>query len=219
VRRLTLTFDNGPAPGTTERVLDELGARGVPACFFVVGAQLARPGARALAERAFAEGHRVGNHTMTHSVPLGERHDAGHAVVEIDACQSLLGSLVDPERLFRPFGRGGAIGPHLLSREALAHLRDGAYTLVLWNSLPRDWENPEGWVEAALADVRSHDWTVVVLHDLPTGAMAALPRFLDAVKAEGVTLTADVPDACAPLRRGVVTGDVSGLVADRVAGA
>jgi len=218
VRRLTLTFDNGPAPGTTERVLDELGARGMPACFFVVGAQLERRGARALAERAVAEGHRVGNHTMTHSVPLGERHDAGHALAEIDACQSLLGPLADAERLFRPFGRGGAIGPHLLSPEAFAHLRERAYTLVLWNSLPRDWENPEGWVERALADVRANHWTVVVLHDLPTGAMAALPRFLDAVTEKGVTVTADVPDTCVPLRRGVVTGDVGGLVADGAAG-
>jgi len=212
MRRLTLTFDNGPAPGTTEHVLDELGARGLSACFFLVGAQLARRGARALAERAVAEGHRLGNHTMTHTVPLGERTDAGHALQEIDACQTLLGPLVDAEHLFRPFGRGGAIGPHLLSPEALAHLQGGAYTLVLWNSLPRDWERPDDWVEHALADVRRHDWTVVVLHDLPTGAMRALPRFLDAVAAEGVTVTADVPDVCAPLRRGVVVGALDGLV-------
>jgi len=212
MRRLTLTFDNGPAPGTTERVLDELGARGIQACFFVVGAQLARRGAPALVERAVAEGHRLGNHTMTHTVPLGERHDVGHARDEIEACQTLLGPLVDAERLFRPFGRGGAIGPHLLSPEALAHLRDGGYTLVLWNSLPRDWERPADWVEAALADVRRHDWTVVVLHDLPTGAMRALPRFLDAVAAEGIAVTAEVPDVCAPLRRGVVVGEIAGLV-------
>ena len=68
---VTLTFDNGPAPGTTEWVLDVLAERKLRATFFVVGTMLDRKGARALAERAVAEGHWVGNHSMTHTTPLG----------------------------------------------------------------------------------------------------------------------------------------------------
>ena len=64
---VTLTFDNGPAPGTTESVLDVLAERGIAATFFVVGTMLEAPGARALAERAAAEGHWIGNHSMTHA--------------------------------------------------------------------------------------------------------------------------------------------------------
>src|SRR5690606_788251 len=73
--RLTLTFDNGPTPGVTEGVLDELGRRGIKATFFVVGSDLLREGRRELVARAAAEGHWHGNHTMTHSIRFGDSDD------------------------------------------------------------------------------------------------------------------------------------------------
>ena len=66
--------------------------------------------------------------------------------------------------------------------------------MLLWNSVPRDWEDPLGWVETALADVIAQDHTVLVLHDLPTGAMDRLPEFLDKVEQLGVKVTNDVPE-------------------------
>ena len=71
MRRLTLTFDNGPCPGATERILDILAERNLLATFFVVGDRLADPAAKRCAERAKDEGHWIGNHTMTHGEPLG----------------------------------------------------------------------------------------------------------------------------------------------------
>jgi len=56
-RRLTLTFDNGPTPGVTEHVLEELARRGILATFFVVGRDLQRDGRRALVQRAKDAGH------------------------------------------------------------------------------------------------------------------------------------------------------------------
>ena len=73
---LTLTFDNGPEPGVTPRVLDILRERGIKATFFVIGEKLGDPERRRLAARAHDEGHWIGNHTFTHSVPLGQQHDA-----------------------------------------------------------------------------------------------------------------------------------------------
>ena len=63
---LTLSFDNGPTPDVTPHVLDVLGRRGVKSTFFVIGEKLVRPANRALAERAHAEGHWVGNNTWSH---------------------------------------------------------------------------------------------------------------------------------------------------------
>src|SRR4051812_41480006 len=88
---LTLTFDNGPEPEVTPHVLDVLARRGVRATVFVLGHQLAKPGRRALAERAKAEGHWIGNHTWSHSGPLGTRHDPGLAEREIGRTQQELG--------------------------------------------------------------------------------------------------------------------------------
>jgi peptidoglycan/xylan/chitin deacetylase (PgdA/CDA1 family) len=202
--KVTLTFDNGPWPGVTEHVLETLRARDVRATFFVVGNQLRT--ARPLAERAVAEGHWVGNHTMTHSVPLG---DGADPVAEIDATQELIGDLSHAARWFRPFGRGGVLDERLLSADAVELLQQGGYSCVLWNSVPRDWEDPDGWIERALADVDSNDWTVIVLHDLPTGAMDRLPRLLDELDARGAEIVQDFPDACVPIRDGQVVGDLT----------
>jgi len=209
---VTLTFDNGPAPGTTEWVLDLLAERELPATFFLVGSMLQRKGARDLAERAVAEGHWVGNHSMTHTTPLGAGLEPDQVRREIEETQALLGDLVHERRFFRPFGGGGLIGRHLLSPAAVDVLCDGAYTCVLWNSVPRDWEEPEGWVAAALADVDRLEHAVVVLHDLPTGAMDALPMFLDALEAKETVVTQDFPTDVIAIERGAVR-TLDGLVA------
>ena len=76
---VTVTFDNGPEPSVTPRVLDVLARRGVRTTFFVIGNKLLTRDARACTERAHAEGHWIGNHTWTHSRPLGERPGAATA--------------------------------------------------------------------------------------------------------------------------------------------
>jgi len=205
--KVTLTFDNGPWPGVTEKVLDTLAERDVRATFFVVGRELRK--ARDLSERAAAEGHWIGNHTMTHAVPLG---DGADPVAEIDATQELIGSLSHAARWFRPYGRGGVLDEHVFSAPSVEHLERGGYSCVVWDSVPRDWEDPDAWIDRALADVESNDWTVVVLHDLPTGAMGRLPRFLDALESRGAEVVQDFPDAVVPIRGGRVVGDLSGLV-------
>src|SRR6185295_9075586 len=70
---VTLTFDNGPEPDVTPRVLDILKAHDIRTTFFVIGEKLADPARRRLAVRAHDEGHWIGNHTFTHTVPLGRQ--------------------------------------------------------------------------------------------------------------------------------------------------
>jgi len=78
---LTLSFDNGPDPEATPLVLDVLARRSIKATFFVIGKNIIAH--RPLAERAAAEGHWVGNHTFTHSGPLGRRSEPGVAEDEV----------------------------------------------------------------------------------------------------------------------------------------
>jgi peptidoglycan/xylan/chitin deacetylase (PgdA/CDA1 family) len=213
MKKVTLTFDNGPDPGgTTAFVLDEMARRRILASFFVVGRQLARPGARDLALRARDEGHWIGNHTLTHSVMFGDSDDASVADREIGETQELIGDLAHPDRLFRPYGGGGVISQRLLSSSAVSYLADGGYTCVLWTSVPRDWEADAAWVDRCLADIEDQDWTVVVAHDLPGGGMAYLPALLDRIEAMGAELVQDFPHACVPIRRGVVEADISPIV-------
>jgi len=200
--KVTLSFDNGPDPVTTPRVLEILARRGLHTTFFVVGERLADRARRRLAERSHAEGHWIGNHTLTHSVPFGLRRDSGGATFEICRAQKAIGRLAHPDRLFRPFGGGGQLGKLLLNREALDCLTAGSYTCVLWNCVPRDWEEPDGWVSRALTACRQQPWSLVVLHDLPTGAMRNLERFLDRASAAGAEFVQEFPPECIPIHRG-----------------
>ncbi|MFZ2737902.1 MAG: polysaccharide deacetylase family protein [Burkholderiaceae bacterium] len=210
---LTLTFDNGPEPDVTPGVLDLLVRKNILSTFFVLGRKIADPERRKLAQRAQAEGHWIGNHSMQHQVPLGEASDpVAAAQQEISDAQHLLGSLSHPRRFFRPFGRGGTLGPHLLSRPALNLLKADGHTLVLWNSIPRDWCEPDNWVETALAQCLDQPKTLMVLHDLPTGAMKHLERFIDLAQQAGGQFRQDYPSDCVPIVSGQVVGDVEQFV-------
>ena len=145
----------------------------------MVGERLRSAEGRAIAGAVADEGHRVGNHTLTHSVALGRVADPEVAAREIEGAQDELDDLAVAGQAVPALGRG-QLGPTLLSTTAVDHLVRGGYTCVLWNSVPRDWEHPDDWVETCLADVSTRDWSLVVLHDLDTGAMRRLPEFLDA---------------------------------------
>jgi peptidoglycan/xylan/chitin deacetylase (PgdA/CDA1 family) len=213
-RSITLTFDNGPAAAVTPHVLDVLARHGIRATFFVLGQNLASKEGLALACRAREEGHWIGNHTYTHDVPLGASSDPFAPQQEIGRTQALIGELTHPDRLFRPFGGGGVLGPHLLSRAALAFLREGRFTCVLWNSIPRDWDDPEGWPRTALAQARELDWTLSVLHDYETGAMTQLEPYIEQALAEGFRFRQEFPPDCVPLVRGVPVHPMEAFVSN-----
>jgi peptidoglycan/xylan/chitin deacetylase (PgdA/CDA1 family) len=201
---LTLTFDNGPDPVVTPRVLDILGERGIKTTFFVIGEKLADPQRRDLAVRARGEGHWIGNHTFTHSIPLGEQPDHGTAENEIGRTQAAIRDLAHPQRWFRPFGGGGNLDTRLLKPSVVGYLTRNKYSCVLWNAIPRDWDDPDGWTERARDQCSRQPWTLMVLHDLPTGAMDHLERFLDAAEVAGARFRQDFPPQCVPIRSGEI---------------
>jgi peptidoglycan/xylan/chitin deacetylase (PgdA/CDA1 family) len=209
---ITTTFDNGPDPEVTPLVLDILDRHHIQSTFFVLGHKLRDR--RKIAERAHAEGHWIGNHTYNHTVPLGQSSAKGVASSEIVRTQDLIGDLAHPRRLFRPFGGGGHLDRRLFNREALETLVEGGYTCVLWNVVPRDWINPESWIERALDLCFAQPHALLVLHDLPTGAMADLDRFIRAAKDRGAVFQQDFPESCVPLECGRLVGPIEPYVTE-----
>jgi peptidoglycan-N-acetylglucosamine deacetylase len=201
-RRVTLTFDNGPVPGVTERVLDILERARISSTFFVIGRNLDKPGAAELMKQAHAAGHWIGNHTLSHTVALGDRPARAYALDEIEGAQARIGSCAHPEKLFRPYGNSGRLGPHLLSRAALDHLIAQDYRTIIWNNVPGDWRGPDGWVDRCLALVSSEQWSVVVLHDIEGGCLARLGELLQRLGDLGVTFEQDFPDSVTLTRGG-----------------
>jgi len=211
-RRVTLTFDNGPTPGVTDQVLDILAERSLSAIFFVVANRVEKDAAaRALLRRMVRDSHRVGNHSLTHGRPLGELPER-ETIAEIATAHDILRVFTGGNFLFRPWGTEGQLDRRCLNRTAVDYLVSGKHTCVLWNSVPRDWADPVGWVDRALADVRAREHTVVVVHDLPSGAMRELPRFLDELDRNGVVVTAELPDECVPIVGGRMVRPVDHLM-------
>ncbi|MET7246249.1 polysaccharide deacetylase family protein [Methylobacterium sp. EM32] len=198
--QITLSFDNGPDPDVTPQVLEILRRHGIRTTFFVLGDKLRER--RYLCERAHDEGHAIGNHTYNHLVPLGMSRAAGTATFEIDRTQELIGDLSHERRFFRPFGGGGLLDKRLLNPEAVDVLVRGGFTCVLWNAIPEDWAQPDGWVERALEQCFSQPEALIVLHDIATGAMNQLDRFLNLARDRGARFTQDFPASCVPIESG-----------------
>ncbi len=211
-KRVTLSFDNGPTEGTAF-VLETLARYHIKSTFFLVGKQLLEPGARKLALEAKSHGHWIGNHTFSHDLPLGDPlAPVDHHREEIGAMEEALTGLRENVPLFRPYAGKGVLGHHVFSTASLTYLRDMGYTVVLWNSVPRDWELPaHEWVNRALADVAKQEWTSIVLHDRPNEAMTFLPSFLETLQAQGVEFRQDFPPDCLPLRAGIQQWDLDYL--------
>ena len=206
--RVTLTFDNGPNEDITPGVLAVLARRNVKASFFVVGEKLLKPELRRQAERAHDAGHWIGNHSMTHD-PLGEDRRSDLPEREIGTAQCLIGPLSHADRFFRPFGGGGHLDRRLLSRAARDYLVQQKFTCVLWNVIPRDWDDSEGWVERALQACATEEEALIVLHDHLPPALAKLDLFIRRLRDAGHTIVQDFPAACVPIVRGAVVRDLA----------
>lgn len=158
---LALTFDDGPNPVWTPRLLDVLGRHGVRATFFMLGSRAqAEPG---LVMRIAAEGHLIGNHSWSH--PNLALAAASRVREELARTKETLEQISGrPVRHFRP--------PFGARRPAVFRIaRSLGLTTVLWNAMTSDWS--EGSAERIAtqltgkidAQVRSRMASNIVLHD------------------------------------------------------
>lgn len=175
---VALTFDDGPWPGQTQRILEILASRGVRATFFMVGLRVKLT--PDIARRIVAEGHAVGNHTQNHPylkhAPLQRVRDemAGGAA-------TIAGQTGVTPAWFRP--PGGGMSP-LVAQEAT---RLGE-RVCGWSVDPADWHKPapEQIVQRVMGAV--HPGAVVLLHDGGgdrNATIAALPAIIDQLRAGG----------------------------------
>lgn len=129
---LALTFDDGPNPGWTPRLLDILGGHGVRATFFQLGSRAAAE--PALVRRMVAEGHLIGNHSWSHpNLAL----TAGRRVrEELTRTRETLEQITGaPVRFFRPPFGARRPGVFRAAREL-------GLVPVLWNAMTSDWSEP-----------------------------------------------------------------------------
>jgi peptidoglycan/xylan/chitin deacetylase (PgdA/CDA1 family) len=130
--QLALTFDDGPNPAWTPRLLDILAEHNVHATFFMVGKfAKAEP---ELARRVADAGHFIGNHTWSH--PDLSRTSSPNVLDELTRTSDILADIIGkPVRYFRP--PFGARRPYVLK---LA--RQLGLIPVTWNAMTTDWSEP-----------------------------------------------------------------------------
>ncbi|MFM5895304.1 MAG: polysaccharide deacetylase family protein, partial [Novosphingobium sp.] len=188
---IALTFDDGPDPDVTPKILDILEAKHAPAAFFVIGENgLEHP---QILRRIAADGFELGNHSYTHPnlaqvTPLGTQ-------LELNATQLLIEAYTGRStRLFRApyFGDAEPITADELQPAAIA--QNLGYTIVGLHVDPGDWQRPgvQAIVERTIAQIHAstteHSGNIVLLHDGGGDreqTIAALPQIIDRLRAEG----------------------------------
>ncbi len=155
--QVALTFDDGPDPDITPRVLDMLAAHQARATFFVIGRYLERH--RALGERMHREGHELGNHSWRHSPFQNFYPSAGHGH-EIDRCADLIKSVTDSKR--EPWYRPpiGLKSPAMARASHQRKLKVAAWSIHSRDTLSRD---PVAVARSVINRIRPGD--IVLLHD------------------------------------------------------
>ena len=180
-KEVVLTFDDGPVPATTNRVLAALRAECTKATFFVVGT-MSRAHSATLQKIARA-GHTIGHHTQTHA-NLRNRSLAA-ASRDISAGMASVHRGLGPMR-----GRASKLFryPYLARSAALDKVvrRHGLLPFSA-SIMSQDWKKTSGnaMIERVMARLNRQGRGVILLHDLQSRTAAALPALLRRLKREG----------------------------------
>lgn len=168
---MALTFDDGPDPGSTPKLLHLLATHDMTATFFVVGEKAARH--PDLIKKILAQGHGIGNHSLTHDnlVMFKRRRTLKK---EIAGTQEILAGLGINPLAFRP--PVGLTYPGL--RPVLAHT--GMYAL---NFSCRARDGGNRWIKDLSGRIlrRLHPDAIIALHDVPPPDDPLVPYWLDEV--------------------------------------
>src|SRR5437762_11898034 len=186
--QVAITFDDGPDPRWTPKILDILKAANVKAAFFLVGVNAEKyPG---LVRRIVNEGHEIGNHTYYH--PNLALAWPEHVRLELNATQLLIETITGrATTLFRPPYAADTQPSQMSELMPLQIAQDLSYLVVLENIDPQDWAKPGADIILRRIKQQRHDGSVILLHDAGgdrSQTVEALPRILDWLHTRGDTV-------------------------------
>lgn len=173
---IAITYDDGPHPVNTPRLLDMLAARDIKATFYVIGNNVNQyPG---VLRRTVAEGHEIGNHSQTH--PLLSKLGDSRLLQEMRSCQDAIGRAagIRPRTMRPPYGG-------LLQRQREIILNEFGYPTILWSVDPLDWKRPGASVIANRIVSSTNPGSIVLAHDLHSQTVDSMPQTLDRLLRRG----------------------------------
>jgi peptidoglycan/xylan/chitin deacetylase (PgdA/CDA1 family) len=168
-----LTFDDGPHPTNTEKILKTLSTYGIKATFFVVGENVSRW--KRIVKLVHEEGHRIGNHSYSH--PHLTKLSAQTIRDEIRRTDHLIAPYGTNDKIFRPpYGDYNATVGRIV--------RELGYRLVFWNVDTLDWSSnyqPTDWIRHGIDQIQARDSCIVLNHDIQSTTSDNLEDFLDRI--------------------------------------
>jgi peptidoglycan/xylan/chitin deacetylase (PgdA/CDA1 family) len=175
---VVLSFDDGPLPRRTSRILDELAAECVEANFFIIGSMAAQ--FPRLVRRAYAEGHTIGTHTQNHPLNL-RRLPPDKAHKEIDDGIASTGSALGDVKEVSPFVRLPGLGTSAAIEDYIA-----SEGMMIWSTdfVADDWRHisAKQVLARALQRLEKKGKGILLLHDIQPATVAALPLLLKELK-------------------------------------
>src|ERR1700758_1169235 len=187
---VVLTFDDGPLPKNSNKVLETLAAECVKATFFTIGGQarFAPEGVRKL----LAADHTIGTHTQTHPLSMN-RMPTERARQEIDdGIASTKAALGDNADALAPFFRI----PGLLRADNVEdYLAEQGIQVWSADFLADDWKHISSArvYDLAISRIEAKGKGILLLHDIQARTVAALPRILASLKERGYHIVHVVP--------------------------
>ncbi|WP_127900527.1 glycosyltransferase [Solirhodobacter olei] len=189
-KKIALTFDDGPDPNYTPKILDELLAAKAPGAFFMVGeAMLGAPGVVA---RAAQEGFEIGSHTFLHG--KFEHLTPLRGGLELNAVQRLLVAQTGRGTMLFRFPYEDGMGPRTTAdARSMSLLAQKGYITVLGQIDSSDWKpsTPQQIVDRVFAQLKDIGGNVILLHDgggNRAATVAAVPLLIHRLRAEGYQL-------------------------------
>ena len=173
---VAMTFDDGPHPQNTPRLLDILRDRNIKATFYVIGRNVdLYP---AIARRIVAEGHEIGNHTYTHPNMTKLSNDGVRSELMKTRDAVVRATGVQPRTLRPPYGA-------LLQAQREWIRSEFNYPTIMWAVDPRDWQRPGPSVVASRIIAGTTPGAIVLAHDLHAPTVDAMPATLDGLSKKG----------------------------------
>ncbi|MEW1602515.1 glycosyltransferase [Streptomyces sp. NPDC093808] len=204
--RLVLTFDDGPDPTWTPRVLDVLKKHDAHAVFFVTGTMASRyPD---LVQRMVDEGHEIGLHTFNHpdlSLQSRERIDWELSQNQL----AITGAAGIRTSLFRPPYSSYSAAMDNESWPVTEYIGSRGYLTVVNNTDSEDWKRPGVDEIIRRATPENGEGAIVLMHDSGgdrSQTVAALDRFLPDLKEKGYEFDNLTEALDAPSAHSAVTG-------------
>jgi peptidoglycan-N-acetylglucosamine deacetylase len=173
---IAMTFDDGPSPETTPRLLDILKQRNIKATFFMIGQNAERN--PEIVKRILADGHEIGNHSWTH--PQLAKLPDDRVTEEITKTQNAItnASGYTPKLLRPPYGS-------ITGRQKEWIENQFGLSVILWSVDPFDWKRPGASVIQQRILAGARPGAIILSHDIHKQTVDSMPATLDALAAKG----------------------------------